>query len=90
MSTNPPDHSAIIAAVASLGAKFDGFKEESNRRLDKQDRDLEVLMAAHNVAVGKGIISKLLFATIPGGLGAAIVKLVDWAQNGPPPMPGSH
>ena len=90
------DHATILAAVAEVRAEGRAFKEEILRRLDAQDEaraeikhDVEILKTAHNIAVGKGLAAKLGLTTVAGGLGAAIVKVVELLSNhNPPPMPG--
>jgi hypothetical protein len=79
--SEPPDLSALIAKVAAL----DERTAHIERYLERIDRTVEELKTAHHIQVGKGVVAKLLFATIPGGLGAAIVKLVDWLHAGSPP-----
>ena len=81
MTIEHPDHAEIIAKVAVL----DERTAHIERYLERIDRTVEELKSAHNIQLGKGVVAKLLFATIPGGLGAGIVKLVDWLHSGPPP-----
>lgn len=90
-----PDHGAIIGAVSRLDGKFESFRDEVMRRLGSQDSDLTMLKTAHNVAAGKGAMAKTFYTALAGGLGAGIVKLVEWLNhaNGampPPGTPGTH
>lgn len=83
MSAEHAGFSDVIAKVAAL----DERTAHIERTLERIDRTVDELKTAHNIQIGRGIVAKLLFATIPGGLGAAIVKLVDWLHVGPPPQP---
>ena len=90
-----PDHSAIIGAVSRLDGKFESFRDEVMRRLNSQDNDLNMLKAANSVDIGRRGMAKVLFWTIPGAVGAAIIKLAEWlSANGqhltPPPGTGTH
>lgn len=91
MAGEQPDHMSIIAEVARIGEQVRGVVKQ----LDAQDAVLEKLKTAHNIRIGKGLIGKLIFTAIPGGLGAFVVKAFEWwgsnGHNIPPPMtPGSH
>ncbi len=90
-----PDHNMIIGAVAEMRGEFRTFREEVIRRLGQQDKDLETLKTAHNVAAGKSAMTKTFYTTMAGGLGAGIVKVVEWLNhNGvhlpPTGTPGAH
>lgn len=95
MVGDQPDHSALLAAIARLDERVVNFKDEVGRRLAAQDVDLTMLKTAHNVAAGKGAMAKTFYTALAGGLGAGIVKLVEWINhaNGampPPGTPGTH
>lgn len=85
-------------SVARLEERVANFRDDIMRRLDEQDenraeikRDVEMLKTAHNIAVGKGLAAKLGLTTVAGGLGAAIVKVVELlSHQGGPTMPGSQ